>query len=138
MSKIREEEALRALAFQEMKYQYEINKKKKLTSDFNHALERREDLGKTPIGISAFKIEQDLISGLKQRLTQADYAIFRALKNVEKARLIFSAAKSRSKMMESLYEKAYSEYKKEADRQELKAMDELNLMRFRLHQEEKL
>lgn len=134
INKIREDEALRSLALQEKKFQQEINKKQKLVSDLSQAFSRREDLGKTPVGISAFKVEQDCISGLKLRISQADYAIFKAKKNVDRAHSVFTAARTKTRIMETLYEKAHAEYKKEIAKQEQKAMDELVLMRFRLQE----
>jgi flagellar export protein FliJ len=136
VKKMREDEALRALAESQRAYQAEISRKEVLKNELSHAFQRREQLGSGPVSITAFRTEQDYIVGLKQRLVHSDQSIFRASKNVEKALRSYLIAKKQSRVIETLYDRALAEYRKEKSKFEQKRIDDLVLMRQRLKEEE--
>lgn len=133
--KSKEEDALRNLALTQQHLQTRISEKLKLTLDLKNALERREKLGNEPVVNSVFIIENDFISGTKQRIIQAEQAIWRANKFVEKAMRQYLHCRRQSKTIETLKEKAYQEYKDAANKYEQKQLDNLYLMRARLTRE---
>jgi flagellar FliJ protein len=131
--KQREQDALAALGAAQRVYQLEQARKQELEMRLSESLGRRERLGQgsatTPV---AFQLEQAFINGTKQRITQADQAIFRASRGVERALRNYLGARRQTRMIEMLEEKAYAEYRKEASRKERKEQDELTVMRARL------
>lgn len=131
----REDEALRYLASKQKIYQDEINKKAALLESLKMSLQRREALGAKPVGISEFHAEQDFIGGSKQRMVQADQAIFRANRIMDKAFQAYLVAKKQRKMIETLREKAEIEFKKERNKREEKEMNDLTVMRTRLRED---
>jgi flagellar export protein FliJ len=133
--KVHEKEALSALAESQRVYQSEVARKEILKTELKNALQRREMLGNQPVPISTFKTEQDFISGLKQRLIQADQAIFRASRGVEKFLRAFLVAKKRTRVIEILYDRAYADYRKQVMKEEQKANEDMALMRARLKEE---
>jgi flagellar export protein FliJ len=130
--KQREEEALRVLGDMQRAYQAAISHKNKLLSDLAEALVRRENLGQKPVGIVAFKTEQDFIVGTKQRALQADQRILRARRSVEKALRTYMAARQQTRMVEVLREKAFADWRKEQAKKEQRQLDELYVMRARM------
>lgn len=110
----------------------------KLVETLNQSLIRRENLGNEPIPSSVFKVENDFIVGLKQRIIQADQAILRATRAVEKSLRTFLQARRQTRTLEILREKEHAEFKKDLIKQENKKLDELYTTRFRLQQEEGL
>lgn len=134
--KSREEEALRALGVAQRAYHAELARKRALLEALDQALNRREGLGRAPTPIQAFKIEQDFIMGTKQRLTRQDQAILRASRAVEKALRAFLHARRQARMLETLHDRHYREFRKELAKRERLAQDELTTMRFRLKAEE--
>jgi flagellar export protein FliJ len=113
-------------------YQAAISHKNKLLSDLAEALVRRENLGQKPVGIVAFKTEQDFIVGTKQRALQADQRILRARRSVEKALRTYMAARQQTRMVEVLREKAFADWRKEQAKKEQRQLDELYVMRARM------
>jgi flagellar export protein FliJ len=130
--KSREQDALSALGAAQRAYQLELARKQDLEMRLAASLGRREELGRDTTPVLAFQIEQAFINGTKQRIIQADQAILRASRGVERALRAYLAARRQTRMIEMLEEKAYSEYRKEAARRERKDLDELMVMRARL------
>ncbi len=135
VAKIREEESLRALAYSQNIYQNEISKKQSILAELQNALNRRESLGRIPTKSTSFIVEQSYIIGLKQKVIQADHAILKASRAVEKMLRSYYAARAQSRRIDTLQEKAYLDYKKEVSKQEQKEIDEMILMRFRFEEE---
>lgn len=133
--KSREEDMLRALGAAQQAYQSELRAKGALLSDLDLSLKRRETLGIEPVGPLAFRLEEDFISGQKQRLTRADQAILRASRGVEKALRGYLHARRQTRMIEVLREKAFEEYKKARAKTEQKQLDDMIVMRARLREE---
>jgi flagellar export protein FliJ len=132
LRKTREEEALRHLATAQRRYQAELNHKAKLRSDLARSLERREHLAQITIDTTPYRMENEFISGTKQRLIQQDQAIFRVSKAVEKALRAYLQARRQTRTVEVLHDKAYAEYRKERAKSEQKQQDEMTIMRARL------
>jgi flagellar export protein FliJ len=132
LRKSREEESLRHLAAAQRRYQDELDRKAKLRRDLQSSLERREDLASITVDSIPYQLENEFISGTKQRLIQADQAIFRASKAVEKALRAYLAARRQTKMIETLHDKAYAEFRKERAKYERRQQDDLTIMRHRL------
>jgi flagellar FliJ protein len=132
--KTREDEALRALGAAQRAYQLELYKKAKLREDLAQSLLRREQIGREPAVTVTFQIENDFITGTKQRIVRADQAIFRASKNVEKALRSYLKAKRETRAMELLRERAFADYRKEQSKREQREQDDLSLMRQRLRE----
>lgn len=130
--KTREEEALRALGLAQQAYQGELRIKAALSNDLEASLRRRESLGIDPIGAAAFQLEDDFISGQKHRLIRAEQAILRASRGVEKALRHYLSTKRQTRMIETLREKAYLDFKKALAKYEQKQADEMTVMRDRL------
>jgi flagellar FliJ protein len=133
--KAREQEALVALGAAQRVYQEAQGHKRSLQNQLQDSLGRREKLGEQAIGIVAFRTEQDFITGTKQRIIQADQAIVRASRGVEKALRAYIATRRQSRMIEVLEDKARLEFKAEQNRKEQKQMDEFNIMRSRFREE---
>ncbi len=133
--KSREETAMRQLAEAQRAYQIELAKKSELESQLEKGLVRRELLGQSPVSITEFLMEQDFITGTKQRIVQAQQAIVRATRGVEKALRTFLHCRRQTKMMETLYEKHYVEFKREIARKEAKELEDFAVMRSRLSEE---
>jgi flagellar protein FliJ len=136
--KSREDECLRALGAAQHAYQATLARKAALLADLGAALDRRERLGRTPVGIDAFKLEQSFIEGTKQRVAQNEQAIFRASKQVEKALRAYLTARRQTKMLETLKEKDRLEFRKEQSRIERVRQDDLTIMRHRLKDKEEV
>lgn len=133
--KSREEIALRDLARAQRAYQAEIAKKAALQRQLAESLARREQLGQEPVTPNAFRTEQDFINGTKHRIIIADQCIVRASKGVEKALRAYLHARRQTRMIEVLYEKAYSEHRKARMKYEAKQIDDLSIMRARFREE---
>jgi flagellar export protein FliJ len=132
----RQEEAFRALAAAQRAYQMELARKSKLEQDLRDSLDRREKHGSLgAIDISVFHLEEKFIIGTKQRIAQAEHAIFRARKNVERALRGFLLARRQTRIMEVLREEAFAEFKRSMVKKELREMDELSIMRARFRRE---
>ena len=128
--KRREEESLLSLANAQKKYQAELKRKSDLTSELNQSRERLQILTSNAVRIQAIWAEQDFISGTKQRIIQADQAILRTYRFVEKEMRAYLVCRRRSRAMEVLHDKALAEYKRDAVKREAKELDDLNTMRF--------
>jgi flagellar export protein FliJ len=136
LRKTREDEALRSLGAAQRAYQACVAAKAKLLGELEAALLRREGLGASAIGILAFQVEQSFIDGTKQRIARSDHAILRAGKAVEKALRAYLAARKQSRMLETLREKDYREFRRVVAKREAKAQDDFTVMRYRLKAEE--
>lgn len=129
--KSREETAMRQLAEAQRVYQMGLSTKAHFEKILEQSLVRREMLGQSPTTISAFRMEQDYIVGTKQRIIQAQQGIVRATRGVEKALRTYLECRRQTKMMETLYEKHYEEFKREIARKEAKALEDFAVMRAR-------
>jgi flagellar protein FliJ len=129
--KNREEDALRVLGEAQRVYQGELARKAGLEKQLEEGLIRRESLGARGTGISAFLLEQDYITGTKQWIIQAQQAIVRASRGVEKALRTYLHARRQTRVMELIYEKHYVEFKKERAKKEQKELEDFAVMRSR-------
>lgn len=124
-----EQEMLRALASAQSKYQEALRAKQTLMEETEAALVRRESLAGISQPVLAYQLENEFITGNKQRMIQADQAIFRARKFVEKALREVLVAKRALKAIEMLREKAFAEFKIEVNKKEQKDLEELYVTR---------
>jgi flagellar export protein FliJ len=129
--KIREEEALRRVAEREKVLHDEIELKEKNLRDLDATLNRMEQFGRVPSSVGGVLAEKDFAAGLRIRITQCENRILRAKKNLDRAMAYFLAARTQTRMMEALSEKALIEFKKEAAKKEQKRLDEMVLARFK-------
>jgi flagellar export protein FliJ len=125
----KEQEALRGLAAAQAKYQDALRAKRKIYDDNELALIRREELARTAQPVLAYQLENEFITGNAVRFVQADQAIFRARKFVEKALREVMTAKRAVRAIELLREKAYSEFKTALRKREQKEMEEVYVSR---------
>lgn len=132
----KEQEALRLVGEAQRLLNAEIGRKDALSSSLQNSLSRRESLGSVPVTSLAFKLEDDFIVGTKHRMLQADHAIQRARRHVERAMYGFLLARRDRKVVDRLREKAKAEYKREQSRREQRDLDDLYTMRARLREEE--
>jgi flagellar export protein FliJ len=127
--KSREDEALRSLSIAQKAHQNEIRKKEQLMNVLQQALARREQIGRAPELASSLYVENDFIKGTKHRMMQADQAIMRTKRGVEKALRFYLSAKRHTRAIEILKEDYYAEYKKMVSKEEQKKLDDLVIMR---------
>jgi flagellar export protein FliJ len=125
----KEQEALRALALAQSKYNESLRAKQALLEENNRALNRREQLARTAQPVLAYQIENEFISGNRQRMVQADQSIFRNRKFVEKALREVIMAKRALRAIELLREKAFAEFKQALRKREQKEMEEVYVSR---------
>jgi len=128
----KEQEALRGLAAAQMKYQEALKHKQTLMEETLDALKRREELAGKSQPVLAYQLENEFINGNKMRILQADQAIFRSRKFVEKALKEVILAKRAVKAIEKLREKAFAEFKIEMRKKEQKDLEELYVSRQRI------
>jgi flagellar export protein FliJ len=133
--KIREREFLRQLSRTQRAYQEELNKKSQLLLLLEKSFGRRENLGRVTADIVSFYLEDNFVLGTRQRILQADQAILRASKAVERAMQTYLLAKRQSKIIETLLEKAQKEHRLALKKKEEKELDELITMRHGLTKE---
>jgi flagellar export protein FliJ len=131
----REEEMLRALGAAQRAYQLELSEKATILSELDQALNRREKLGNEAVAINAFQIEQNYITGTKQRIIRQDQAIVRASRTVEKTLRAYLFTRRQTRMIEILREKDFKEFKKSIAKKEQKELDELSVMRSLLNKQ---
>ncbi|HAR41894.1 MAG TPA: flagellar export protein FliJ [Bdellovibrionales bacterium] len=132
LRKNREEDALRNLGAAQSAYQAEVARKAQLQKELENALIRRENMGASPMTILPFQMEQDFITGTKQRILHAERDIARATRVVEKALRIYLHARRQTKMLELVYEKEYKEFRRAQAKREQKLLDDMVIMRDRL------
>ncbi len=128
----REDEALRLLSIAQGVFKAAQDHKARLQGGLSDSLERREHLADRTIGVLSFQLENDFISGTKQRIIQADQAILRAKRGVEKALRIYLQSRRQTRMIEMLREKAFAEFRIARNKYEQKQSDDLSVMRARL------
>lgn len=131
----KEQEFMRALAVAQSRYHQALNFKMQLLSSLEKSLIRREELANSAQSILAYQVENEFISGTKQRIMQADQFILKAKKNVEKALKEYLAARRQTRAIEVLREKAFEEFKIESRKREQKELDDLYVMRSRFSKE---
>lgn len=121
----KEQDALRALAYAQARYQETLQIKHRLMVETETALARREALAKTAQPVLSYQLENEFITGNKQRILQSDQAITRARKFVEKALREVITAKRALKGIELLREKAFLEFKTALRKKEQKDLEEI-------------
>ena len=134
--KSREQDALRELAAAQRVLQAEKEHKMELISSLQESLVRREEFAKESVTRVVYDTENDFISGTKIRIQQADQAIERAQRKVEKAMAYYLSCRQQRRMIEKLREKAYLAYREEVRLHELKQLDDLYVMHA--HREEEV
>lgn len=127
---------MRALALAQTKYQETLRAKLALIQDNEQALQRRQSLAQTAQPVLAYQLETEFIVGNKQRMIQADQAIFRARKFVERALRDVILAKRALKAIEILREKAYLEFKTALRKKEQKDLEEIYVSRASIAENE--
>lgn len=133
--KAKENDALRLLGAAQRAHQDTIKNKQYYVNELARSLQRRESLGEGQSVISVYHAEQNYITGLKQKLIQADQSIMRASRGVEKALRAYLFARRQCRAIETLYEQDYKEHKKDLMKKEQKELDDLIVMRTRLKEE---
>jgi len=131
--KAKEEQALNSLGEAQRFYQSEIEHKNTLMRALGAGIARKEmlgDAGRVYSGTSDFQLEQDFIVGTKQRIIQAETAIARAKKGVEKCLRHFLLARRNTRVIENLKEREFEEFKKQMAKREARELDELITMRY--------
>lgn len=127
--KTAQDSALRALAEAQRRLQSCQQHKLDLLRQLEESRVRREQLGSGEVALPFVQTETDFIIGTKQRIIQADQAIFRATKVVQKAMRGYLQARRAKRSIELLREKAQQEHRKEVQRHEQKVLDDLYTMR---------
>jgi flagellar export protein FliJ len=137
--KSRENETLKALADAQRAFQQALSNRAQLGQRLLLSLERRESFGKNrqPLATTPFQLENSFIAGTKQRIIQAEHGIQRARRGVEKALRAYLHARRQTKIIESIRDKDYAEYRKAMAKKEQKELDDLYVMRARLKDAEK-
>lgn len=130
--KMHEEGALRALGAAQRALQAAKDHKTKLQTDLAHSLDRRESLANQDSTAVDFQVENDFITGTKQRIIQSDHLIFRANKAMEKALRQYLNARKQTKSMEVLKDKALEDHRREQRKLEEKKLNDIYLMRARV------
>lgn len=127
-----EDEALKQLGIAQRARAHELARKERILGAIAKAYHRIHSIGDSKAeiqGAEAFRVEQDFIAGSKLRSMQADQAILRAHRAVERATRQFLAARRRTRMIEILREKDLEEFKKARNKKEAREMDELTVLR---------
>jgi len=130
LRRIREQDALRALADAQTKYKMALDHKYSLQVELEKSLVRREVLPEQNTSSSFdYQLENAYITGTKQRIIQADQFILRMKKGVEKALRAMLSARRDLRAIELLREKAFQEFKKELQKKEQKQLEEFYTLR---------
>jgi len=129
---MREEEALRQLGAAQRLVREAVEKRDRLTQQKTQSLQRREQLGEKVTFSVSFITEDLFLAGTKQKLMQAETAIKRAERGVEKALQFYLHAKRQLMVIEKLRERDFSNFKISELKRELKQMDDLYVMRSAL------
>lgn len=129
-----EDQALRVFAQAQQGVQAAVHHKERLLGELNDTLLRREALGSRPTSGLSFQLETEFITGIKQRIVQADQAIVRANRALQKAMAGYLFARREKKIIETLREKQLHNFKAEQKKREQKELDDLYLMRARMSQ----
>jgi flagellar export protein FliJ len=127
-----EEAALRTLGEAQRAHQAALARKQSLMDDLVAALKRREALGAEPVSPVAFQLESEFISGTKVRIGHAELGIQKAMRGVEKALRAFLHARKQLRMIETIREKHFAEFKQQLRKREEKEQNDLYLMRARM------
>lgn len=126
---LRQEEALRALGEAQRRYQAEMNEKARLQGELLRAFEAREGIATQAMTSVDLSLAHDYVVGGKHRIIRQEQAIFRAQKGVEKALRAYLQCRRQTRMIETLREKDYAEFKKERAKREQKLLDEFTIQR---------
>lgn len=131
-----EELILKELAAAQMAYRVEIDAKLSLEKQLEDSFKRREKLGEAPTSIEPFHIEQNFITGTKQRIIMAKQSILRSSKKVEKVMKRYLEARKKTQQMEKLKERYLDQFKTDRREYENKQLDDLMIMRSELSRRE--
>ncbi len=129
--KTREDEALRGLGAAQRAYQEALAYQQSFENDLKTALGRRELLGSEPTAQAAFVLEDNFIQGTKQRIIRAGQGVTRAKRGLEKAMRFYLHARTQTRTVEVLKEKAAEEFRKGLIKHDQKQTDDLVTMRSR-------
>lgn len=127
-----EDEALKQLAQAQRARAHELLRKEKILIAISDAYSRISAIGDSGAqlqGAEAFRVEQEFIAGSKVRIVQADQAILRASRAVERMMRAFLAARRKTRTIELLREKDLEEFKKAQAKKEARELDELTILR---------
>ncbi len=126
-----EDDALRVVASAQRKLAEARAKKAAFEAALLASCKRRELLGETETSVENFHVEQAFIDGTKQRLIQADHHIGVAQRGVDKAMRGFLATRRATRQIEVIEEKDRLAHRAESKKKELRAQDELSVLRAR-------
>ena len=126
-------EALRYMGLAQGRLELELNKKNFIRSRLDSSLQERENLSHFGGGERA--VIETFVEGSKKRLEQADQAIFRATKILDKTREQVMACKNACKVFEKLKEKALDEHKKSIAKKAAKVSEEWVTLRYKRDEE---
>ena len=131
----KEREVLRQLGAAQVDLQKCLQYREELKAKLADALMRCESLADNGVLPPVIAVERDYISGTKQRIIQADQAIFRARKRVDKVLKSYLDARTKTRTIEVLREKAHAEHKRDLSKREQRELDDLTIMRERFKKE---
>ncbi len=136
LRKARETRALAELADARRAVSVAIEAKNMLQSSLNEATSARS--GKILEGLTGAELATYGLfdSGMKQRLIQIDQAILRANRNCQKKVELYLVAHKKTRALEILKERDFSEYKKAKQQKEFRDLDDLSVMRARFRSED--
>jgi len=125
----REREAMEELGRARREHQAALDRKAGLEAALSEALIRRENLANSPVSPDAFRLIEGFIEGTRVRIRQAAQQVMRSLRSLERATRGYMHARRDVRVIETIREADYSEFKKELGRRELRLMDELTSAR---------
>lgn len=133
--KKKEDEALREFGQAQRELQKEFMEKRRIENQLDDSLLRREKYADQGANAHLFSLEESFIQGLKQNIENADKAIIRARRNLEKAFYAYLTARKKSAMIDKIHDRRLEEFKKIQNKKENKELDDLYVMRSKLKKE---
>lgn len=128
-----EQKALEEMSRCQRVYQEKLAEKRALFDKKLEAFTAKNEMMSRDCNIQMIQLQEDYITGLKQRMIQADQAIVRARRFLEQAMRQYIKSRKERMMIDKLKEKALEEFKLEQSRLEQKTLDDLMTMRARLN-----
>lgn len=129
--KRQEDQASEKIASTRRFYLEEIQKKEKLLVQMTQATLEKNKLGTTSFLAQEYQVQNDYLTGLEYRVKKSDQSILRASQHLEMSLRHYFQARKKRKVLETLQEKDYEEYRKSLALKEQRQQDDLNTMRFR-------
>jgi len=128
-----EQAALKFFAEAQMALQFQLENKMNILNQIDANLSKKESLAsQASTSVESFHIQQNFINGLKQKVIQADALILKAQKNLRVAFDRFKAARQNKKIIETIKDKDFKNYKKEYLKHENNKLQDLYTMRSKI------